>query len=132
MLRSRKTPIVFFNFPLFVIQVSTLSARSFSRKGKDLFPLSCPKEFVWFFFECKVNLLKVYLQSTKRQQLASFQSNVYLFSLKRNNLEAKKKHSGLQEKLATVESHHFSHRNSIVFIWSSLFLSRCLCTKTRY
>ena len=115
--------------------VSTLQVfRSICRKCKVPFLQFCPKEFDWFFSESIIILLKVNLQNSKRLQLANFLSKVRLFLLKRvpNNLEARKRHSGCQEKLATNESHYSSNHVSIVLIWSSLFSSQLLCTTTTY
>ena len=59
------------------------SVQSFSHKCKSLFLESCPKEFIRFLCECKINLLKGNLQSIKIHHVVKFQSEVRLLSLKR-------------------------------------------------
>ena len=45
---------------------------------------------------------------------------------KKNNLEAKKKHSIVKKRIATNSSHYTSRHYSFVLIWNSLFLSQLL------
>ena len=54
-----------------------------SRKCKSHFLQSCPKQFIRFLCECKVNLLKGNLQTIKRHHLVKFQDEVWLLLLKR-------------------------------------------------
>ena len=56
---------------------------SFSHKSKTLFLQSCPKEFIRFLCECRVNLLKGNLQSIKRHRLKKFQIKVQWIYLKK-------------------------------------------------
>ena len=64
--------------------ISTLHVfQSFSRKCKNHFLQSCPKEFIRFLCECIVNLLKGNLQAIKRHHVVKFQDKVRLLLLKR-------------------------------------------------
>ena len=63
---------------------STLQVfQPFSHKCKSLFLQSCPKEFIRFHFECKINLFKGNLQSIKKHHVVKFQNEIRLLSLKR-------------------------------------------------
>ena len=53
-----------------------------SQNCKTIFFHSCPKAFIRFLCECRVNLHKGNLQSIKRHHVAKFQSEVQLFPLK--------------------------------------------------
>ena len=75
----------------------------FPRKQK-FFLQSCPKEFIRFFCEYKVNLLKGNLQSKKRHQVTKFQNEVWLLFRKKNNLKAKKIGFGFRKMFTTNES----------------------------
>ena len=56
---------------------------AFCRKCKCHFLQSCPKDFIRFFCECVLNLLKGNLQAIKRHHVVKFQDEVWLLSLKR-------------------------------------------------
>ena len=64
--------------------LSTLQVfQSFSHKCKSLFLQFCPKEIIRFLCECKMNQLKVNLQSINRHHVAKFQNEFRLLSPKR-------------------------------------------------
>ena len=78
--------------------LSTLQEfQSLSRKCKNHFLQSCPKEFIRFLCECIVNLLKGNLQAQKRYQVVKFQNEVWLLSLKRT-IESRKETFCRQKK----------------------------------
>ena len=52
-----------------------------SHKCNSLLLQSCPKEFLWVFFDCMVNVLKGDLQSIKRYHVAKFQYKIRFRSL---------------------------------------------------
>ena len=62
----------------------------FSNKSINFFLQPCPKEFIRFFCECIINLLKGNLQSIKRHHVAKFQTEVQLLSLKRTTWKQKR------------------------------------------
>ena len=57
---------------------------------KSHFLQSCPKEFMQFFCECIVNLLKGNLQTIKRHQVVKFQDEFWLLSLERTTWKQKR------------------------------------------
>ena len=79
--------------------------QSFFCKCKNLFLQSCPKEFMRFVCECKVNLLKRNLQNIKRQRVPNFLNDVWLPFLRRGiwrqrrDILASKKGSQLKKSL---------------------------------
>ena len=83
--------------------------QSFSHKCKSLFFLSCPKDFIRFLCECKINLLKGNLQSIRRNHVAKFRSDVWLLSLKRATWKQRKRHSGVRKRLTAHYWYYFSH-----------------------
>ena len=54
--------------------------QSLSRKCKSHLLQSCPKEFIRFLCECRVNLQKGNLQAIKRHHVVKFRDEVWLLS----------------------------------------------------
>ena len=73
--------------------------QSFSRKCRTLYFQFYPKEFIRFLFESIVNLLKAICLIHKKTSRGRISKPSSLVLSKENNLEAKKRHFGVQKSL---------------------------------
>ena len=79
-----------------------------SRKHKNHFRQSCPKEFIRFLCECIVNLLKRKMQVQKETSRGKVSRRSLATIAKKNNLEARKKRSVVRKRIATNSRHYTS------------------------
>ena len=92
------------NWTMNTQKLSTLQVfQAFAHKCKRFFLQFCPKEFITFLCECKVNLLKGNLQSIERHQLTKFQVEVRLPSLKRITWKQRRDVLASEERLQLIK-----------------------------
>ena len=112
--------------------LSTLQVfQPFSHKCKNLFLQSFPKEFIRFFCECIISLLKGNLQSIKKCHMAKCRNGVWPLSPKRTTWKQRRdivaSESGLQlikDITPSVINHLFRH--------GAVFPRCCFCVKQKF
>ena len=112
--------------------LSTLQVfQSFSHKCKGLFLQSCPKEFFRFLCECIINLLKGNLQSIKRHDVANFQNQVQLLSLKRTTWKKKRDILASEEGLQIIKVITPPVINHLSW-YGAVFPRSCFCVQQNF
>ena len=118
--------------------LSTLQVfQSFFHSCKNHLLQSCPKEFLWFFCECMVNLLKGNLQSIKRQHVTQLQNEVRFFSLSlwKNHLEEKERFRNPKEGCYSYKSILLPplticlDMEQFFLVLASVYVNKCLNTQ---